>query len=147
MLALSLGCPVLTSRLGSLQDLGELLGDDWLKLFDEPLDVHVLQEAVAWAQTHDRSASAPLAFADIKNVAAETAEFLRRIAREPASVHSTSDKAENGTGSTERNWGVGNHRLANAKFFPSLKTARTVRNRIAHATKPRLTCSQHRILL
>lgn len=79
MLALSFGCPVLTPRLGSLQDLERLVGADWLKLFDKPLSVEVLKEAIAWAKTHRRNTLPPLAFANVDNVAMETIEFLHGI--------------------------------------------------------------------
>jgi glycosyltransferase involved in cell wall biosynthesis len=84
MLALSLGCPVLTPRLGSLQDVGEAVGADWLKLFDGPLDVKVLKEAIAWAKAPARGASPPLAFANIDVVVAEIVQFLRGIISNPS---------------------------------------------------------------
>jgi glycosyltransferase involved in cell wall biosynthesis len=45
LLALSLNCPVLAPRLGSLIELQETVGKQWLKLYEGELDAAILEEA------------------------------------------------------------------------------------------------------
>ena len=49
MLALAFARPVLVPDRGTMSDLRERFGEDWVRLHDDPLDADALRDAVRWA--------------------------------------------------------------------------------------------------
>lgn len=84
ILALSADRPVLVPDLGALGELRELVGDDWVRLFDGELDGADLAAALAWATSEGRPARADLSALDWDGIAAATVsayEEFRRLSR------------------------------------------------------------------
>jgi glycosyltransferase involved in cell wall biosynthesis len=77
LLALSAGRPILGPRLGSLPELQQLVGVDWVRLYDGPISQSHLTEAIAWAAAPRRPpCMEPFAWTDI---AAQTLGFYRAL--------------------------------------------------------------------
>ena len=51
MLALAFGRPVLVPDRGTMPELRDRFGDDWIRLYDGALDAATLREAIAWARS------------------------------------------------------------------------------------------------
>ena len=85
ILALSLACPVIAPRLGSLQDLEERVGKEWITLYDGELDLPIMRKAIRWA-CEPRSSEPALGFCDIEKVTTDTLTFLTRIRYTRSSV-------------------------------------------------------------
>jgi len=83
MLALSAARPLLGPNMGSLPELQQLVGADWVRLYDGRLSSSHLAEALAWAAAPRRQLSMePFAWTDI---ARQTLGFYRSLnARAPA---------------------------------------------------------------
>lgn len=78
LLALSCGCPVIASRLGTMPDLEEQVGTDWLMLYDGELDLSTMCKAIEWARVL-RPLPPELRFCDFERVATDTMAFLKQI--------------------------------------------------------------------
>jgi len=59
LLALSCNRPILVPALGAMSELQADYGDEWVRTFSGPLDEHVLEKAMQWAQ-RTRSAVCPV---------------------------------------------------------------------------------------
>jgi beta-1,4-mannosyltransferase len=59
LLALSCNRPILVPDLGAMSELQADYGDEWVRTFSGPLDEHVLEKAMQWAQ-QARSAVCPV---------------------------------------------------------------------------------------
>ena len=77
LLALSRNRPVIAPRLGSLVDLLEEVGSDWLWLYDGSLTRESLADALTWVATRNRSTSPDLSRHDWHRIGVQTADFLR----------------------------------------------------------------------
>jgi glycosyltransferase involved in cell wall biosynthesis len=78
LLALSCACPVIAPRMGSLPDLEERVGADWLLLYRDEIDLPILRNAIAWA-SRSRCSEPGLAFCDIEQVTTQTIAFLKQV--------------------------------------------------------------------
>lgn len=77
LLALSRNRPVIAPRLGSLVDLLEEVGSDWLWLYDGSLTRESLAEALTWVATRDRSTSPDLSGHDWPPIGVQMVDFLQ----------------------------------------------------------------------
>jgi beta-1,4-mannosyltransferase len=77
-LALSCDCPVIAPRLGTMPDLEERVGTDWIMLYDGELDLPILHRAIAWVRS-PRLLPPALGFCDFGKVATDTLSFLTQI--------------------------------------------------------------------
>jgi beta-1,4-mannosyltransferase len=78
MLALTLGCPALAPRMGSLEELQERVGTKWLKLYDGVLNSQVLEAAISWAIETDRG-SPELGFSDLERITTLISDFFQTV--------------------------------------------------------------------
>lgn len=78
ILALSFACPVIAPRLGSLRNLEELVGANWVMLYDGELNPEILCKAISWARK-DRSSVPALGFCDIEKITTDTLAFLEKV--------------------------------------------------------------------
>jgi beta-1,4-mannosyltransferase len=78
LLALSFSCPVLASCLGTMPDLEEQVGSDWIMLYGGELDLQTLQRAIAWTRL-SRQQTPALGFCDFGGVVTDTLAFLTKI--------------------------------------------------------------------
>src|SRR5262249_7231540 len=77
ILALSARRPILGPNMGSLPELQQLVGADWVRLYEEGISHAHLAEALAWAAAPRRQLSLkPFAWADI---AQQTLSFYRSL--------------------------------------------------------------------
>jgi beta-1,4-mannosyltransferase len=84
LLALSFDRPVLVPEMGSLAELRELAGPEWVRTYTGVLTSGHLQEAVAWALGVARSPQAPLDTLQWDRIAADTlAAYRSLLARVP----------------------------------------------------------------
>lgn len=76
--ALSLDRPVLVPALGSLPELQQAVGTDWVRTYEGDLTTRVLEEAVEWGRRPRRGA-APLQAFDWDAIAAQTHNTYRSV--------------------------------------------------------------------
>lgn len=79
ILALSFNRPVLVPNKGAMAELGEQVGGDWVRVYDEPLDHETLRRALAWARDTRRDAVAPLDTLDWTVIGARTVAAYRAV--------------------------------------------------------------------
>ena len=82
MLALSADRPVLVPALGSLVELRQQVGDDWVRTFEGEIDRDVLRDALDWAGA-PRTPVVDLSPFDWHTVAQRTLDAYREIGRRP----------------------------------------------------------------
>lgn len=78
LLALSFDCPVIASRLGTMSDLEEQVGTDWIMLYDGELDLPTMHKAIAWAHS-PRHLPPAIGFCDFGKIVTDTLAFLTKI--------------------------------------------------------------------
>ena len=79
ILALSFDCPVLIPRQGSMLELQERVGADWVHTYDGQLTVEILDHAWRWTLGTCRPSRAPLDQLDWRELAAQTVAVYREI--------------------------------------------------------------------
>jgi glycosyltransferase involved in cell wall biosynthesis len=79
ILALSADRPVLAPALGSLVELADAVGSDWLRTYDGDLDEAVLTDAVRWARTAPPLGGVDLSSFDWETVAQRTVDAYRVV--------------------------------------------------------------------
>lgn len=79
LLALSFDRPLLVPDRGSLPDLQQQVGSDWVKLYPGELTPQHLQEACQWAFSTSRSPTAPLDALSWTAIATQTREFYASL--------------------------------------------------------------------
>jgi glycosyltransferase involved in cell wall biosynthesis len=79
LLALSFDRPVLMPDRGAMAELQERVGSEWMRTYTGKFTRDVLTDAVAWAETDDRSARAPLDDLDWPLLARQTDTLFRRV--------------------------------------------------------------------
>jgi glycosyltransferase involved in cell wall biosynthesis len=79
LLGLSFDRPILVPHIGSMPDLQERIGDQWVRTYSPPLTVGTLREALEWARHPPRAERAPLNSLNWDRVAAATADFFERL--------------------------------------------------------------------
>lgn len=79
VLALSRGRPILAPRMGSLPELADLVGSDWVRLFDGELDGAALQQFVDWLRTRSAASAPDLSSLDWKRVGRDIAGLVDRL--------------------------------------------------------------------
>jgi beta-1,4-mannosyltransferase len=88
LLALSAGRPILGPRMGSLPEVQQLVGEDWVRLYDGQFSYSHLAEAIAWVAAPRRPLSMkPFAWPDI---ARQTLGFYKSL--NPGASNVTSDQ-------------------------------------------------------
>lgn len=78
LLALSLDVPVLAPALGTLTEVREAVGQEWVRTYTGELDEQELGRALEWAAQR-REGRAPLGYFDWERNATATARFFRSI--------------------------------------------------------------------
>jgi beta-1,4-mannosyltransferase len=78
ILALSFDRPVLVPALGSMGELRDLVGAEWVRTFTGGVSAEILRQALAWARERPRG-RAPLDALDWDRIAARTEEAYRGI--------------------------------------------------------------------
>lgn len=79
LLALSFDRPVLVPHLGSLPELQEILGEDWVRTYEGGLTAEILREAVGWALCVPRDFQVPLDEFSWPVLAQQTLDFYREL--------------------------------------------------------------------
>lgn len=80
LLALSLGRPIIAPNIGSFPELQRTVGDDWVYLYNQPLNAEKLKAAIHWAKTQASQMELPdLCYADPEKVSAATEQFYTEI--------------------------------------------------------------------
>ncbi|WNZ47629.1 glycosyltransferase family 4 protein [Leptolyngbya boryana CZ1] len=82
LLSLSFGCPTLLPNKGSMRELQEQVGKQWIKLYEDELTVSVLKDAISWASIN-RFDSIDLSHFDWDEIAQETFDFFKLLDRDP----------------------------------------------------------------
>ncbi|MBM3889662.1 MAG: glycosyltransferase family 4 protein [Verrucomicrobia bacterium] len=80
LLALSFDCPILMPRKGTVEELRQQVGDNWVRTYDGNLMPDILQSALRWALETTRPARAPLEKLDWPDLARQTVEAYRQLA-------------------------------------------------------------------
>ena len=78
LLALSFDRPVLAARQGSMIDVQEHVGTEWVRLFENKLTAHTLGKALKWAD-QPRPNEAPLDDLSWVHLARRTRRFFQRL--------------------------------------------------------------------
>jgi glycosyltransferase involved in cell wall biosynthesis len=73
LLALSFDVPVLLPDKGAMRELQQLVGSDWVRLYDGELSPHILADAAGWARDSRRPARLGLKELDWDRLAHQTA--------------------------------------------------------------------------
>jgi hypothetical protein len=90
LLALSFNGPILVPAKGSLTELAQTVGPEWVRTYPESLTPEILADAIVWA-AKPRPSPAPLESYSWERCGKETAEFLRAVAfKQPQIVKSIS---------------------------------------------------------
>ncbi len=79
ILALSLDRRVIAPAIGSLIELQEKVGKDWVYLYEQPLDVKKLESAVVWAESLSIGLSPNLGTMSADIVSKKTCDFYRTV--------------------------------------------------------------------
>ncbi len=79
LLALSFNRPVLTAADGALLELRELVGETWIKTYENALTPQHIQDAVKWAAAKRQSSVAPLDKLDWSSIGEQTVEAYRFV--------------------------------------------------------------------
>ncbi len=79
LLALSFDCPLLAANQGSMADLRNRLGSEWVQLFNAPLQSDDIARAIEWGSRAPRPARAPLDGLAWAPVAHQTLDFFSRL--------------------------------------------------------------------
>lgn len=79
LLALSFDTPVIAPRMGSLPELQESVGDDWLYLFEPPFSAGVLRDALAWLRNQRRAPAPPMDAFEWSGIAHRHVELYREL--------------------------------------------------------------------
>jgi beta-1,4-mannosyltransferase len=79
LLALSFSCVVVAPRLGSLPELQEVVGSDWLRLYDGELKPENLEMAIEYRVSQCHSTPPNLSELDWERIGSETETFLRHL--------------------------------------------------------------------
>ncbi|TVR78970.1 MAG: hypothetical protein EA405_13695 [Rhodospirillales bacterium] len=80
LLGLSFDKPLLTPAMGSIIELSEMLGDDWVRTYEGAFDERVLADAVAWLGQCAPTGPAPLDAYDWEVIAAKTVQAYQALA-------------------------------------------------------------------
>ena len=80
LLALSFNVPILVPAQGTLIELAELVGPEWVRTYPDTLTPEILADALQWA-AQPRPTPAPLDHFDWDSSGKATADFLRAIAQ------------------------------------------------------------------
>ncbi len=80
LLALSRNRPVMVPNLGSMPELRDQVGSDWVYLYDGEIDAAKLSGFVAWLRDHPRPPEADLSAFAWDRVAADLRPFLMQLA-------------------------------------------------------------------
>ncbi|MGG6297993.1 glycosyltransferase [Leptolyngbya sp. AN02str] len=80
LLSLSFDCPVLVPQAGSLAELQDMVGKDWVRTYSGELTPDELQRAMDWAIATPRAAQAPLAAFENRTLGKKTIEAYQAIA-------------------------------------------------------------------
>ena len=78
ILALSMRRPVVAPRIGSLPELQENYGKNWVFLYDQPLNQSVIENVLTWLQTRQNT-ELDLSPLDWQPLAQQTAAFYRQL--------------------------------------------------------------------
>jgi glycosyltransferase involved in cell wall biosynthesis len=78
LLALSFDCPVLIPNKGSMQELAQRVGKEWVQTYVGDLTIQILDQALRFALDIRRAARAPLEQFDWALVAAQTLEAYQK---------------------------------------------------------------------
>jgi beta-1,4-mannosyltransferase len=78
LLSLTYGRPILVSNRGAMPELRDQVGDDWVRLFDAPLNEMTLGDALAWA-ARPRSERPDLARFEPAGVIADYAAVMTKL--------------------------------------------------------------------
>ncbi|TQV77646.1 glycosyltransferase [Exilibacterium tricleocarpae] len=78
ILALSMRRPVVAPRIGSLPTLQQTYGENWIYLYDPPLDRNVIESVLTWLQSREDTAL-DLSPLDWEPIAQQTAAFYRQL--------------------------------------------------------------------
>jgi beta-1,4-mannosyltransferase len=81
LLALSRARPIIAPRLGSLIELQEQVGVDWVWLYEGDLTDETMSRGLAWVAETRRAANPDLSAHDWGEIGKRTAGFLRKLAR------------------------------------------------------------------
>jgi len=85
LLALSCNRPILVPDLGAMSELQAAYGDEWVRTFSGPLDEHLLQKAMQWAQ-QTRSAVCPVPEEyNWRSIRSHTVQFYETVISHPQS--------------------------------------------------------------
>jgi glycosyltransferase involved in cell wall biosynthesis len=79
MLALSRARPIIAPRMGSLVDLEEEIGRDWVHLYEGDLSHTTLAEALRWVRETPRRGTPDLSSHDWDAIGRRTADFMRSL--------------------------------------------------------------------
>jgi len=79
ILALSFDVPVLVPNLGAMAELRDLVGADWVSVYDGELTPEVLRRALDWATGTHRDGTAPLGKLEWEAIAEQTEDAYRKI--------------------------------------------------------------------
>jgi glycosyltransferase involved in cell wall biosynthesis len=77
--ALSRGRPVLAPKTGSLPELQDAVGEDWIQLYDGSLDATILRNFADWARKRSTRSMPDLAAYSWDRVGRDVAELLDRV--------------------------------------------------------------------
>jgi beta-1,4-mannosyltransferase len=72
ILALSFGCPVLVPSRGAMAELRDIMGKDWVRLFDGELTPEILRESLVWATSPRQTTMPPLEQLNWERIASST---------------------------------------------------------------------------
>lgn len=78
LLALSFNCPILVPNLGSIPELKEIVGENWVNLYSGELTPEKLNLALDWTHKTKRSSSVPLEQLSWKKISRETFNFYQQ---------------------------------------------------------------------
>jgi beta-1,4-mannosyltransferase len=79
LLALSFDCPVVVPEQGSLVELRQQVGPDWVQTYPGEMDAVVLRRAVEWARRDGRGARAPLHRLEWSEIATRHLHLFERL--------------------------------------------------------------------
>ncbi len=89
--ALSRYRPVIAPRLGSIPEVAQQIGSDWITLFDGRFDANVLGKAVRWLRQSKRSAPPNLSAQDWDTIGKDVSRFLGDLVQRGSAAADTAE--------------------------------------------------------
>ncbi|MEA5569501.1 glycosyltransferase family 4 protein [Calothrix sp. UHCC 0171] len=87
LLALSFNCPILVPNLGSIPEVKEQIGEDWVNIYSGEFTPEVLSQGLNWVMNKKRSSQCMMEKLDWERLSQETFRYYQKIFQQDLEIH------------------------------------------------------------